>query len=56
MKFGLGEFGVAPEQGGRSENFTIMTDGRWNKGPPAPLTLCYTYYTFSVIRVRSYLS
>ena len=28
MKFGLGEFGMAPKQGGRSENFTIMTDGR----------------------------
>ena len=34
MKFGLGEFDLklyrmAPKQGGRSENFAIITDGEW---------------------------
>ena len=50
MKFGLGKFGMAPKQEGRSENFTIMTDGRWNIGHSAPLTLCYQGTLLFVLR------
>ena len=42
IKFGLGEFDlklyrIAPKQGGRSENFAIMTDGQWKMELPSLL-------------------
>ena len=42
MKFGLGEFDLklyrmAPKQGGRSENFAIITNGQWKMELPSLL-------------------
>ena len=42
IKFGLGEFDLklyrmAPKQGGRSENFAIITDGQWKMELPSLL-------------------
>ena len=42
MKFGFGEFNLklyrmAPKQGGRSENFSIITDGQWKIKLPSLL-------------------